>query len=134
MKYYTVEELLNDGVDLIEGLFGEQGYRHGGQDHKTTCGCSSLPVYENKNDDGMVISIEVPGLKEESIDIDFKDDVLTVVGHYGDDNLRKKGDYKFARTYKKVDAEKISASMKDGIINITLPDTEDTKARKINIE
>lgn len=132
-KFYTVEELLDNGFSTLEYLFG--GERNLMQSHNemSTYGVTGLPVYENRNDDEMVVSVEVPGIKEDSIDIEFKDDVLTVVAHYGEDDLKKTGDYKFAKIYKKVDGDKISASMKDGMIHIILPDTEETKAKKIMI-
>ncbi len=134
-KFYTVEELLNSGFSTLEYLLGEKGDNMRNYPGESTCDCNTvgLPVYENRGDDEMVVSVEVPGIKEDSIDIEFKDDVLTVVAHYGEDDLKKTGDYKFARIYKKVDGDKISASMKDGMIHITLPDTEETKAKKIVI-
>lgn len=88
------------------------------------------------------ISLDIPGLKKEEIDIEVKDNHLHVTGErkapQGQDNLlrseRKYG--KFSRVFslpQNVDAESIQAKFENGVLEITLPKEEKSTTRKISI-
>lgn len=95
--------------------------------------------------DNIVIKADLPGVKKEDVSIDVKDNVLTLKGerkheeNIDEDNYyRRESAYgKFQRAFTlpdAVDANKIEASYKDGTLKITVPKTEESKARKIEIK
>ena len=101
-----------------------------------------VDIYENGNN--IVIKAELPGVDKENIHIDVKDGVLTLKGERSSDNEVKENNYysrerrsgKFERCFTlpgKVDAEKISAGYKDGVLKIDIPKPEEYKPKKITV-
>lgn len=79
------------------------------------------------------LELELPGIKKENIVISVKDNLLEIKAE------RKDGSIHIDRKYTlspKVDADKISAKLEDGILMITLPskNQEKEKSKIINIE
>ena len=95
--------------------------------------------------DALVVSCDLPGCKEEQIDVRLEDGVLTLVaerpeaateGAAGVHHLAERRYGRFERTFKlpaNVDGEKVSARYQDGVLWVTLPKREDAKPRKITI-
>jgi len=80
------------------------------------------------------ITAELPGMDESNIDVKFADGTLTIKGEKRDEKEeKKKGYYLSERRYGSfqrsfggpdgVDAEKIEANFKNGVLTITLPKT-----------
>ena len=95
-------------------------------------------------DDHFVIKAELPGVDKKDIAIDVKDGVLTLKGERSHDNevtedkyYRKERAYgKFERSFTlpvNVDAEKITAEYKDGVLEIEVPKPEEHQPKKITI-
>ncbi|MBL7197654.1 MAG: Hsp20/alpha crystallin family protein [Candidatus Omnitrophica bacterium] len=102
-----------------------------------------LDLYEDK--DNLVVKADLPGLKQEEIEVDVVDDILTIKGEKKQDVEKKeKNYYRFERAYgsfsrsialpKYVDATKTKASYKDGVLELVIPKTEEAKKRKVKIE
>ena len=100
-------------------------------------------VYQDK--DNVIIEVDVPGVKEENLDITVKDDVLTVSGSREENQELKKEDYyqketrsgSFSRSIflpMQVKSNEARAIFKKGVLKITLPKAEETKTRRIKIE
>jgi HSP20 family molecular chaperone IbpA len=99
-----------------------------------------VDIYEQ--DDTTVLVADMPGVDENSIDITLEKNVLTIRGFveeplqgyglaYGEYGV---GDYE--RTFAlsdEVDRNKIEASMKDGVLRLTLPKAEEARSRKISV-
>src|SRR3954463_3785266 len=90
----------------------------------------ALDLYDQKDD--FVVTVELPGMKKDDIQISLHDGVLTVSGERNhestenDDKAFRSERYfgKFQRSVTlpaRVDSSKVSASYKDGILSITLP-------------
>lgn len=89
------------------------------------------------------VEAEVPGLNLEDLDISVKDDELTIKGERKASreegaayHRRERSFGQFERTHKlpaSVDATKVEARLKDGVLRITLPKAEAAKARKISV-
>lgn len=88
------------------------------------------------------ITLELPGLSEKDVEIFLDNDVLTIKGekkqeernyHYIE---RRYGSfYRSIQLPSKVNAEKIQASFKNGVLSITLPkDVSSSAAKKIEIK
>ena len=93
--------------------------------------------------DRFVITAELPGVEEKDIDIQFADHVLTISAER---KLVEKGEHtwyrkeisggKFSRSMKfstAINVAGISASYKNGMLEISLPKDEALKPRKIEI-
>lgn len=99
------------------------------------------------NDNEYKISAELPGLEKDDVQIDLHDDMLTVKGEKKSEIKEEdKGRFHLERTYgsfsrtirlpNDVDAEKVDAEFKNGVLNITLPKSKQAKdkAKKIQIK
>ncbi|MGZ6254330.1 MAG: Hsp20/alpha crystallin family protein [Candidatus Binataceae bacterium] len=91
---------------------------------------------------GYEITAELPGLDESNVDVKFADGTLTIKGEKKEEKEEKKKDYylserrfgSFQRSFrvpKGVDADKIEASFKNGVLTVTMPKSpEAQKAEK----
>ncbi len=102
----------------------------------------ALDVYDEK--DRFLVSVELPGLKKEEISLSFHDGVLTVSGERKHEREGKEGETfrseryfgKFQRSVSvpaAVDAGKVTASYKDGVLLIDLPKAEEAKPKQIQV-
>lgn len=127
---------------LLDGVFDE-AIRELDSDwfgmKPTTCKCAMLRTNVVDNEDNYVIMAEVPGLADDQVDVSYEDNVLTITADWGE---KKEGEgFKEVRTGKytksfgvsDVDVENIDAKMANGILTLTVPKSESTKARKITI-
>ena len=107
-------------------------------------GClPAVDLFEDK--DNLIVRAELPGMKKEQIDIALHDGVLTLAGERKDEEK-----YEGAETYRSerflgrfqrtislpapVEADKVKATYKDGILTVTLPKTEEAKPKQIPVE
>jgi HSP20 family protein len=95
-------------------------------------------------DDEVVVRAEVPGYKKEDIEVSVSDSSLTIKGERKAEQKEEKGDYyrceisqgAFSRTVAlpaEVDDAKAKATMKDGMLELTLPKREKSKRHTITI-
>ena len=108
------------------------------------CACAepALDIVEQEND--IVVSAELPGMKKEDVKITFEKNVLTISGERKPAELSEKAKVLLKETQSEsfersvrlgyeIESSKISAEMSNGILTITLPKTETVKAREISI-
>lgn len=97
------------------------------------------------NQDGAVITAELPGVNPEDIDISVVGETLTLTGARSPEELqegekyhrRERGYGKFTRTFQlpfPVEADKVDAFFEKGILHISLPRAEADKPKKISIK
>ena len=102
----------------------------------------TLDVFDDK--DNLVVQVELPGMKKEEIDIAMHEGVLTVSGERKTEGERKEGEMfrseryfgKFQRSVTlpvAVEARKVKATYKEGILTIDLPKAEEAKPKQIAI-
>jgi HSP20 family protein len=92
----------------------------------------------------LVVHADMPGVCSDAIDIDFKDGVLTLHGRVERRQqegtqyvLEEYGIGDFHRTFQvseQIDAGRITAAYKDGVLTLRLPKLERVKPRKIAVE
>ena len=103
------------------------------------------PMDLTENENGVTASLELPGLNKDEIKVSVNDNVLTVSGEKkqekteDNDNLcRVERSYGFfkrsVRLPSEVDAGKVKATFKDGILKVTLPKLESKKPREIEVQ
>jgi HSP20 family protein len=109
------------------------------------CACEepAMNIVEQENE--LVVTAELPGMKKEEVKITFEKNVLTVSGERKPAELSEKakvllneiGTQGFNRSVKfgyEVDAANISAEMSNGVLTITLPKTAEAKAKQIEVK
>lgn len=101
----------------------------------------ALDLYQNN--DNIVAVVELPGMRKEDIEISLQDGTLTISGERKEETGPENGATrterftgKFRRTITlptRVDASKVSANYKDGVLTVTLPKAEEAKPKQIQI-
>lgn len=102
----------------------------------------AMDVVESEND--YKVTVDLPGINQSDLDITVANHILTIKGEKKDERKQERGkiyrketwEGSFQRTLSLpagVDAEKIDASMKDGVLHITLPKMEEAKPRQITV-
>ncbi len=97
------------------------------------------------NQDGALITAEVPGVQPEHIDISVVGETLTLTGErlapeVGEDaryHRQERGYGKFSRSIElpfRVDADQVQATFDQGVLQIRLPRAEEDKPRKISVQ
>ncbi|HLN08511.1 MAG TPA: Hsp20/alpha crystallin family protein [Xanthobacteraceae bacterium] len=90
------------------------------------------------------ITAELPGMDEKNVEVLFSDGVLTIKGEKQEEKEEKKKDYymserrygSFRRSFEVpegVDAEKIEASFKNGVLSVTLPKSPEAQKKEKKI-
>ncbi len=102
---------------------------------------ATADIFETES--ALTVVLEIPGVDKSAVDISIKDDVLTVSARidfskyeglqpiYTEYNI---GNYRrsFALS-NKIDQDKISAEIRDGVLTLVLPKAEEAKPRRIKI-
>ena len=100
-----------------------------------------VDIWETK--DELVLCADMPGVTAENLDIQFENRELRIHGKVSprQENINfLYGEYgigDFYRTFQigeAIDAEKISAELKDGVMTLHLPKTEAVKPRRIMVK
>ena len=92
----------------------------------------------DETDEAYTLDIVMPGMTKKDIDLTFKEGTLTIrckKDVSGDDQqfLGVKTEQVFRNFPRAVNADKVSAEMKEGILYIRLPKQESDKAKTIDI-
>ena len=86
----------------------------------------------DKNDDGVILTIETPGYNKNLIDVNVKDNLLLVEGKSNSgDTTGFKERFTLDDT---LDSNSIEATIVDGILSVNIPYKEETKPRKIKVK
>ena len=93
----------------------------------------------NETDDSYTLDIVMPGLTKKDIDLTFKDGTLTIkckkdVSDSDSQFYGVKTEQAFRNFPRGVDAEKVSAEMKEGVLFVVLPKKEPNKGKTIDIK
>ncbi len=99
----------------------------------------------HETDDSFLVQLDVPGIDKNDVKVKFEDNTLIVSGERKYESKEEEKNYRqieriygtFTRTLrlpKDVDAQKISANYKNGVLEITLPKAEEVKPKEIEIK
>jgi HSP20 family protein len=100
-------------------------------------------MHETKDD--LYVTLEVPGVREKDIQVAITGDLLTVKGERKwEKELKDDSVYRVERIYGKfertvplpvpVQADKVTASYRDGVLEIKLPKAEEVRPKEIKID
>ena len=109
-----------------------------------TVGAPEFPAFNAyANQDGVVLTAELPGVKSEDLDISVHRDAVTISGQrQGADEAkgyhrRERPQGRFVRTLSlafMVDPDGVEAAMNDGVLRLELPRAEGDKPRRISVK
>jgi len=100
------------------------------------------PVDIYANEDGLVVLADLPGVSANGLTISVKDDILTIEGRTespmpGTPVYREFDLPSFFRQFQladSVDAGKITAALRHGVLTLTLPKAEAAKPKTIKVQ
>jgi HSP20 family protein len=113
-----------------------------GDSNGTTHWAPPADIYETE--DELVVALDLPGVDPNMVDIRVENNVLTIRGERQFEEKQNKDSFHrversygaFARSFTLstfVDADKIRASYRAGVLNINLPKAEAVKPKRIQI-
>jgi len=97
-----------------------------------------------ETDDALLVQAELPGIEKKDVHLEVRDGVLTISGErryekdVKEENVHRveRAYGKFARSFSlpaNVDADKVDATMKNGVLEVRLPKLERPKPKAITI-
>ncbi len=103
----------------------------------------AIDVYEEG--DNIIVKAEVPGVKKEDISVSLNGDILTISGKSQEEKEVKKENFyrkeirsgTFSRSITlpaQIDKDKVKASYKDGVLQLTLPKSPEEKKKEVKIK
>src|SRR3954471_16117147 len=120
----------------LSRAFGDEGIARGAWN-------PSVDIYENK--DHIVLEAELPGMRREDFDLSVENNVITLRGQRQFEKTDESDNYhrveraygSFTRSFtlpNTVTAEGANAEYKNGVLRVSLPKREETKARRIEVK
>lgn len=111
---------------------------------QTTAGPSFVPAVDIfETESAITLLADLPGVQPEDLDIDLRDDVLTLTGSIAPLESDKENkllvEYETGRYYRQftlsdiIDQQKIEANMTDGVLRLILPKAEKAQPRTIKV-
>ena len=141
--------------DLFEDLRAAQdetlraakahGWRPGQQFSGGTASAAWVPAVDiSERKDAYLVAAELPGVKADDLEITFEDGLLTIQGErrFAHDSAEEKmhrteryyGAFRRSITLPShIEADKIEASVQDGVLQILVPKAPDVQAKRIQV-
>mgnify|MGYP003694072325 CR=1 FL=1 len=124
---------------VFDGFFGRTGTMPGGD----RVWAPAVDMYETKDD--LVVTAELPGVNEKEVQLSITGDVLSLRGERTPESGHQPGEFppgerwygRFERHLSlpiSVQADKVKATYRDGVLTVTLPKAEEIKPKSIKID
>ena len=103
------------------------------------------PINVSEDDDNVYLTAELPGISPDQIDITVEEESVTIKGERKAEpessevsyHRKEREEGEFSRTITlptRIQADKVTAEAKDGILSLVLPKAEEVKPKKIEIK
>ena len=93
-----------------------------------------------EDDNGLVLSADLPGATRDGLDIGIEEGILTIKARTSESAsevvFRDAGHTGYQRRFQlpdNLDLEKVDASLKDGVLTLTIPKSEAARPRRIDV-
>ncbi len=127
---------------LLAQARGQDAVQSGLAETSAPAWAPAVDISERK--DAYVLSVELPGIKIEDLDIEFQDGLLTIQGQRtltqdsADEQFhvleRRYGFFRRSITLPRhVEADAIEASSEDGVLQVVIPKVEEVKPKRIEV-
>jgi HSP20 family protein len=128
--------------ERVNRLFSENLFRTGGDAAQVGAWSPAVDIYEDG--DTLVFEADLPGVRKDDIDIRVENSTLTLEGERRQEHeVKDEQFHRVERSYGKflrsftlpagIDADKIRAEVRDGLLRVTLPKAEDAKPKRVKI-
>lgn len=98
----------------------------------------------SEDENNYYIRAELPGISNDEVDLEYRDGVLKLSVEHEEKNEKKEGErvifneqsaWSFQRLFHLPhgDSDKAEADLKDGMLTVTMPKSEETKPRQIKL-
>jgi len=117
----------------------------GGEETWPTETAQWLPAVDiRETDEALLVEAELPGIDKNDVKVEIKDNVLTISGERKyEKDVKEENVHRVERAYGRfvrslalpttVDTDKVEAEMKNGVLRLRLPKTEQARAKQIAI-
>lgn len=102
------------------------------------------PIDAYRTDEGLVVRVELPGLRPENVDVSVEEGMLTVSGERPEEKIdddawvrRERPTGYFERSFSLPDgtkADSITANFADGVLELRVPHPPERKPHKVAVE
>jgi len=129
--------------DRMNRMFDSSVHGEGtDEDMETTAWTPAVDIYETS--DAIMVNVEAPGMSRDQFTVEVKDEVLTLQGERPfEKDVSREHYHRIERAYGRfrrsfvlgtpIHNEGITATYRDGVLEIVLPKVEEAKAKKIEI-
>ncbi len=135
---------LEDMQSRLNRIFGEAALA-GGQENASSFSAWSPAVDVQETEKEYLIKADLPGVKKEDVKVELLEGALTIGGDRSQEKEEKgKKFHKIEREYgsflrrfalpSDVDAEKVQAEFKDGVLNVHLPKSPAVKPQTVDVK
>ena len=142
VKYDPFRELRSLQDEMTRLFTGNMSSGFGREEMTHGAWSPSVDIFEDK--DKLILEAELPGMKREDFEISVENNILTLHGERkfenqteGDNYHRVERSYgSFTRSFtlpQHVTSDGATADFENGVLRVSLPKREETKARKIEI-
>ena len=124
---------------MFEPFFGRFNF----SDDQMTSGTWAPPVDVAEDNNHILVKVEVPGMEEKDLRVNFEDGLLTVSGERQFERKDDRNYHRIERAYgsfvrtfslpRTVDANAIRADYKNGVLEIAIPKKDEAKPKQIQI-
>lgn len=139
VRWDPTRELAALEIDRLNRMFSDLW----GEENLSRGWTPTVDIFTTSNHD-VVIKADLPDMKREDISVTFENNVLTLRGERKFDSETSRENYQrmersygaFSRSFTipaTVDASRISAAYKDGVLTVRLPQREEARPKQISI-
>ena len=141
VRWKPFDEMMNMH-GRINRLFQDEMLQERERDMTMRTWTPATDIYETKEE--YVFRLELPGIRKDEVKVEFDGETLNISGERKEETEVRKESYhrverccgSFKRSFsipKNVDGSKITAQMKDGILELKVPKVEESKTKAIPI-
>ena len=127
--------------DQVNRLF-DTAFTRPGDDSTLTTWAPAVDIYENENE--LVLKADLPEVSEKDLDVRIENNMLTLRGERKFEREVKEENYlrveraygSFSRSFSlpnAVDAEKIKAEYRNGVLTVTMPKRAESKPKQVKV-
>jgi HSP20 family protein len=142
VRYDPFREIRNLQDEVNRLFLASAGHNSGREDMMNGAWIPKVDIFENK--ESLVLEADLPGMSCDDFELSFENNVLTLRGERKFENKTDKDSYhriersygSFTRSFtlpQTVTAEGAKAEFENGMLLVTLPRREETRARKIEV-
>jgi HSP20 family protein len=145
--FSMLQRLSQEMDELMESLFygGGQARRQGRQDQLTPLWVPDVEVREQDNK--LQIRVDLPGVPKENVRVDLQEGMVVIEGERREERTEgdeqrgwRRTERRYGSFYRAIplpegaEVEKAEARMKDGVLELTVPLSEEKNPRRLDIK